>query len=87
MRVSTCVHFELWRDIHHVLADGTSLEKSMQKENSSVERVGSVIWPQRRDHSRSEQAERTIFSGARGKSHLGVDTHNIETKGDRRRSR
>ena len=38
-------------------ADRSSLEKSMQKE-TPVERREIVVWPQRRDHSRSEQAER-----------------------------
>ena len=61
-----------WRDIHHMLAaDRSSLEKSMQKE-TPVERRESVVWPQRRDHSRSEQAERAIFSGARGERCLAT---------------
>ena len=46
-----------WRDIHHMLAaDRSSLEKSMQKE-TPVERRESVVWPQRRDHSRASDLQ------------------------------
>ena len=63
MRVPTCVHFELAGHSSHA-ADRSSLEKSMER-NSSVERRESVVWPQRRHRSRSEQAEGAIFSGSR----------------------